>query len=338
MQALKQNKQAFLFVFPGILAGFFILFNILPINALFAPIIEITGQVATHSSQMLGIPATWENNNWTIGVLTIAGFKMLINIECTAVHFMFIFIAAVLASPGKPIKDKGIGLVAGLSILFIVNTLRIIMAGIAGSISLSTFEITHNFIWKGLYILLTFFLWYAWVNNMRFMDISARKIGRVTGVLLLVYTLMYFLTTPYTSMIYLITPLLLNGILDMGIIITQTADRLVFSIDGSQQLLILPNMFMDSILFYVLTILTMSRWGHRRFLRSLGLGFILMLGMHLIVFTLVAAMYPAAIINKASTTLTMKALAISTSYLLWHGMHYNKRKSMETHPFHEHDE
>ncbi len=328
MQALKQNKQAFLFVFPGILAGLFILFNILPINALFTPVIEVTGQFTTHLSRFLGIPAIWENNNWTIGVLTIAGFKMLINIECTAVHFMFIFIAAVIASPGKPIKDKSIALVAGLSILFIANAIRIIMAGIAGSISLSTFEITHNFIWKGLYIFLTFFLWYAWVRNMRFVNFSAQKVGMGFAALLLTFVSMHLLASNYSSLLYLFVSLMIDEILDLGVTVTQYADRLAFYTDGAQQLFVLPNMFTESIPFYFLTILMVKKWGRRRFFHSLGLGFIIMLGLHLVMLTLVAAIYPIAFKNQASITLTMKAFAISTSYLLWHGIHYNKRKSM----------
>ena len=97
-------------------------------------------------------------------------------------------------------------------------------------------------------------------------------------------------------------------------------------------------MFTESVPFYFLTILMVKKWGRRRFLHSLGLGFIIMLGLHLAVFTLIAAIYSLAFSNQASITLTMKAFAISTSYILWHSMYYNQRKDMETYPFHEHDE
>jgi len=131
---------------------------------------------------------------------------------------------------------------------------------------------------------------------------------------------------------------MIDKILDLGVAVTQYTDRLAFYTDGAQQLFVLPNMFTESVPFYFLTILMVKKWGRRRFLHSLGLGFIIMLGLHLVILTLVATIYPIAFKNQASITLTMKAFAISSSYLLWHGMHYNQRKDAEAHLFHEHDE
>jgi exosortase/archaeosortase family protein len=327
------DKQAFLFIFPAVLAGLFILFNVLPEDILFKPLIEITGEAAIAFSKLLGVSAIWLNDNWTIGVLTVAGFKMMINIECTAVHFMFIFIAAVVASPGKSFRDKGIALVAGLSILFVVNLLRIVMAGVAGSISYSTFEITHNFIWKGLYILLTFFIWHAWIKNMRFMNFSLRDISLTAFVILLTYSIVDFLTYYYTTLLYLIVSYPINTVLDLGVYITQHTEHLTFYIDQNskgKELLGMPTMFMESILFYVLATLTIIREKRKHFLRPLGLCFLAMLGAHVFIIILVAAIYPLATINKGSTLLTLKALAITLSYLLWYGVFHDRKIKTNT--------
>jgi archaeosortase B (VPXXXP-CTERM-specific) len=81
--------------------------------------------------------------------------------ECTAVHPILIFAAAVLAHPcGWKPKLLGIGL--GIPTLLLINVVRMVSLCFVGNRYPDSFETIHLLVWQSLIIFLTVLIWILW--------------------------------------------------------------------------------------------------------------------------------------------------------------------------------
>ena len=100
-------------------------------------------------------------------VISSAQFSVGIKQGCDAVEPMAIFIAGVLAFPVK-LKKKFSGIVAGISILFVINLFRIISLYMAGVHNKALFEALHEVVWQIVFILIAIgllFIWLQWATK-----------------------------------------------------------------------------------------------------------------------------------------------------------------------------
>jgi exosortase H (IPTLxxWG-CTERM-specific) len=95
----------------------------------------------------------------------IGSSKFSISIErgCDAVEAMALFSAALLSYPARW-KDKLIGLLAGIVILFLLNLVRIVTLFLTGIYAPKLFQVMHIEIWEALFILFAVALWIFWIR------------------------------------------------------------------------------------------------------------------------------------------------------------------------------
>lgn len=99
--------------------------------------------------------------------LTFAGFPMEIVLECTALHYMIIFVAGVLAFSSHSLSYRAAGIVIGTLAIFLLNILRIGVIGFIGRNFMNLFTFVHAYLWQGMFALLVLLLWAIWVNGRR---------------------------------------------------------------------------------------------------------------------------------------------------------------------------
>jgi exosortase/archaeosortase family protein len=95
-------------------------------------------------------------------VVSSSQFSFQIVDLCTAIMPMMIFTAAVLAYPSR-VKEKLLGLLIGLTGIFVVNQIRLVSLFYIGAYAPGIFETAHLLVWQSLMILLAIGLWMIWV-------------------------------------------------------------------------------------------------------------------------------------------------------------------------------
>lgn len=90
--------------------------------------------------------------------VTVAGYRMLVELECTAYH-AFIAVVALVTFAGWKTKDKFIRGGLMFVILLVLNNIRLILLGIVGKNYPGLFNAFHDFVWN---ILLVIIVWLAW--------------------------------------------------------------------------------------------------------------------------------------------------------------------------------
>ena len=95
--------------------------------------------------------------------ITISGFPMLIELECSAYHAYIAMVALIIFSSWT-LKNKLLWGSVIFGILAIINSLRIVLLGVIGNKYPTAFNIMHDYIWN---ILMVIILWGLWelVNN-----------------------------------------------------------------------------------------------------------------------------------------------------------------------------
>lgn len=93
-----------------------------------------------------------------------SGFSVSVKKGCDAAEPMAIFIAGIIAFPALA-RNKLTGLLLGLSILFLLNIVRIISLYMMGVHSPDFFETMHLAVWQVVFILVAILLWYLWLQR-----------------------------------------------------------------------------------------------------------------------------------------------------------------------------
>ncbi|MFQ5900943.1 MAG: hypothetical protein ACE5IH_05245 [Thermodesulfobacteriota bacterium] len=135
--------------------------------------INLTGYLVVLVSKALAIPAFYKNAH-----VTVSGFRMLVHLECTALQFLAIFFAGILAYPLHNIRYKVIGLLFGGIFIIAINILRIVILGLIGAnFPVATFNFVHIYLWQGAFVMLVSFTWFVWVNKVFIFRLSLRFCG-----------------------------------------------------------------------------------------------------------------------------------------------------------------
>lgn len=126
-------------------------------EAVMQAVIDATGLLVLALSKALGISATYVDNH-----VTVAGFRMHVNLECTALQFFIMFLAGIAAWPfhGAGYKAKGVFL--GCVFLAAINIFRIVVLGLVGASLPSVFYFVHVYLWQGAFVVMVFATWMVW--------------------------------------------------------------------------------------------------------------------------------------------------------------------------------
>ena len=139
-------------VFAGVYAAHAVL--VVPLNRHFA---WITAQVL----RLVGVPTASAGP-----VVTLSRFAVEIRDNCNAIYEVGLYAAAVLAYPAAW-RDRLLGTLAGASVLYGVNVLRILTLLAVGLLQPSWFEVMHLYVWQTLFLLVVATCWLAWVSWIR---------------------------------------------------------------------------------------------------------------------------------------------------------------------------
>ena len=90
-------------------------------------------------------------------------FSISIAMGCDAIEAMALFAVAVIAFPAK-FKDKVVGLISGIVILYVLNQVRIISLYLVGIYFPKAFELMHVEVWQILFIIFAIGLWILWIK------------------------------------------------------------------------------------------------------------------------------------------------------------------------------
>ncbi|WP_207063199.1 archaeosortase/exosortase family protein [Motiliproteus sp. SC1-56] len=157
------SAYRFSFRFLVLLSALFLALGLLPVFSLFGlfigGLIDLTGSLVVVLLKPFGVPVIYED---TFATVTVSGFKMLIDPECTAFYFLLIFSVAVITSPPHNISHKIKGILAGGVIIIFLNVLRIAVLGVTGANFPAIFNFMHTYLWQGVFAIAVFFIWLSW--------------------------------------------------------------------------------------------------------------------------------------------------------------------------------
>jgi exosortase/archaeosortase family protein len=123
--------------------------------------LEFTAQASALVLQFLGETVTLS------GTQVLGRFPYVVALDCAALDAQALFAAAVLAFPAK-IWKRAAGVAAGLGLIFIINTARLVALYFAGIHSLELFHSLHEevFVVAVVALVCTIFLaWAMWARE-----------------------------------------------------------------------------------------------------------------------------------------------------------------------------
>ena len=157
--AMKQQKNMLLkfsVLFVLFCAVFYAITRLTP--STFTSLNNYTAEMMGFSLRSLGLQPVVH------GVFVSAGgFGVEIITECSAIFILILFSSFVLAYP-TTFKNKAIGLIFGIPILFAVNTLRLVVGFIAGMWRPDLFEYIHVYLWQTIIIIFVFISCLVWLQ------------------------------------------------------------------------------------------------------------------------------------------------------------------------------
>ncbi|WP_162605076.1 exosortase/archaeosortase family protein [Geomonas oryzae] len=98
-------------------------------------------------------------------ILTVNGFPMRIIHECTAFNYVLILSTAILFYPRHTLQYRLAGVLVAAPLVVILNALRLVISGFAGTVSMNLFNFVHEYLWVALFSLLIFGIWKVWVDK-----------------------------------------------------------------------------------------------------------------------------------------------------------------------------
>lgn len=131
---------------------------------------ELTASAITVLWSILSVPVACSGTQ-----VTFASFPMEIVLECTALHYMIIFIAGVLAFRSHTLSYRATGVIIGTLVIFLLNIFRVGVIGFIGRYLNTIFDFVHNYLWQGMFAICIVMLWVLWVNGKKVF--SRRFIG-----------------------------------------------------------------------------------------------------------------------------------------------------------------
>jgi len=172
----------------------YFLFNWLPSSWVANPISELTAGLAGFLLRVAGVEAS------VSGVLVSAlGFTVKIIPECTAVFVGILFFSFVVAYPAS-FRQKAIGLIFGLSFLFVSNLLRVLAIILVGVRYRAFFEYAHVYIGQVIMVLLVLSVSMVWLRSVVLVKLEDKPLDflvRFIGYSSLLFLVWLFLDQGY---------------------------------------------------------------------------------------------------------------------------------------------
>jgi exosortase/archaeosortase family protein len=164
----ERGGMAFPFAFLAMALAGTVLVNYVP-QSLQYSWVQFTISLARTLASLTGLTTTSHGD-----ILAVNGFEMRIIYQCTAVHYILLAVAAMLASSWHSISYRLIGITVASLLLIAANGIRLLATGLAGSISTGFFNFTHEYLWVTIFILLTGGIWVIWDKGLQLETLKRR--------------------------------------------------------------------------------------------------------------------------------------------------------------------
>ncbi len=159
----KDKHPAILFIakFIGVYGVFYLIISLDYFRSNIHPVISnINAVIASFGLNILGENTIVSTND----IIQSSYFSVNIQQGCDAIEPMGLFIASIVAFPAI-VRNKLLGVVLGVGVLFVANIIRIESLFLIGSKSPHLFEIMHKDIWPFIFIVLTISLTFLWIRK-----------------------------------------------------------------------------------------------------------------------------------------------------------------------------
>jgi exosortase/archaeosortase family protein len=95
-------------------------------------------------------------------VVSVGSFAVEIKNNCNAIYEAGLFAAAVWAYPA-PVRAKAVGTLIGVSVLYLVNLVRVLSLLAIGVLAPGWFDVAHLYIWQALFFAVVAGCWFGWI-------------------------------------------------------------------------------------------------------------------------------------------------------------------------------
>ena len=126
------------------------------------PLIDQVMAESTARAEFLAMSLFTSDVTQSGRLVTFEAFPVMIVGECVGLLEFMIYTAAVFAFPATW-RERLIGLVCGLPLLYIFNVVRIGMLLVVGSKNAELFEFFHVYFWQTTLVLLVGGVWLLWI-------------------------------------------------------------------------------------------------------------------------------------------------------------------------------
>jgi exosortase H (IPTLxxWG-CTERM-specific) len=95
-------------------------------------------------------------------ILSVGAFAVEIKNNCNAVYEAGLLAAAVWAYPA-PVRAKLLGTAVGVSVLYLVNLVRVVSLLAIGALARPWFDVAHLYVWQALFFAAVAACWFGWI-------------------------------------------------------------------------------------------------------------------------------------------------------------------------------
>ncbi len=130
------------------------------LTPLYSPAKDFTIVTTTLLGNLLGLAMTSKGD-----ILTVNGFAMQIIGQCTALNYIVILTLAILFYTRHSVLYRIGGVAVATGIVLLANAIRLIVTGLAGTLSYTLFCVVHEYIFVAIFSLLVFAVWKVWADQ-----------------------------------------------------------------------------------------------------------------------------------------------------------------------------
>jgi exosortase/archaeosortase family protein len=96
----------------------------------------------------------------------VPNFSVMIRNNCNAAYEMGLYTAATLAYPAPGIR-RTTGILLALTVLYVVNLIRVLSLLYLGYLLPGAFEAAHVYVWQVIFLVVVAGLWLSWIGRVR---------------------------------------------------------------------------------------------------------------------------------------------------------------------------
>jgi exosortase/archaeosortase family protein len=117
---------------------------------------------STWIARRIGSAAVLARGNY----INVSGVTLNINHECTGVFVLFVLVSFIVAYPAR-LTAKAVGIVAGVTVLSLINVIRIATLVRVVEYYPEAFDYFHEYVWQGAFLMLVTLYSITWVEWVR---------------------------------------------------------------------------------------------------------------------------------------------------------------------------